>query len=85
MAFSLIATFALTRFQAYVVKRTESLAIRADALLYVGDLLTNGAVIVALVLSAQLGWTIADPLLAVAIAGFIIYTAVRIARRASTC
>ena len=82
MAFALLATFALTRFQAYVVKRTESLAIRADALHYVGDLLTNGAVIVALVLSAQLGWTIADPLLAIAIAGFIIYTAVRIARRA---
>ena len=82
MVFAILATLALTQFQAYVAKRTDSLAIRADRLHYVGDLLTNGAVVIALILSAQLGWTMADPLLAVAIAAFIIYSAVKIARRA---
>ena len=47
---SIVLTFALTRFQAYVVKQTKSVAIQADALHYLGDLLVNGAVIVALLL-----------------------------------
>ena len=82
MVFAIIATLALTRFQAYVVKRTDSLAIRSDALHYAGDLLANGGVIIALILSTRLGWTIADPLIAIAIAGFIIFSAVQIARGA---
>ena len=49
MVFAIVVTFALTRYQAYVVRRTGSIAIQADSLHYVGDLLANGAVIVALV------------------------------------
>ena len=79
MIFAIVATFALTRFQVYVVKRTGSLAIQADSLHYFGDLLINGAVIVAILLSAKLGWTFADPLFGIAIAGYILVTAWRIA------
>ena len=82
MIVAIILTFALTRFQAYVVKRTGSLAIEADSLHYMGDLLVNGAVIVALLLVSQLGWWAADPLFGIAIAAYIIYTAWKIARQA---
>lgn len=82
MVFSVVATFALTRFQRFVVRRTGSTAIDADALHYVTDLLTNLAVIAALLLSTRLGWHLADPLFALAIAGYIFWSAVRIGRRA---
>ncbi|RMD61541.1 MAG: cation diffusion facilitator family transporter [Alphaproteobacteria bacterium] len=82
MVFAIVVTFALTRFQAHVVRRTGSVAIRADSLHYVGDLLVNAAVIVALVLSAQLGWIYADPLFGIAIAAYILRTAWIIARGA---
>ena len=78
MVFSIVVTFALTRFQAYVVKRTKSVAIQADALHYLGDLLVNGAVIVALLLVSQLGWVYADPIFGIAIACYILYIAWRI-------
>lgn len=82
MIFAIVATFALTRFQAHVVKRTGSLAIQADSLHYFGDLLINGAVIVAILMSSQLGWNMADPLFGIVIAGYILVTAWRIARGA---
>jgi ferrous-iron efflux pump FieF len=82
MIFSIVATFLLTRFQAYVVRRTGSLAIQADSLHYVGDLLANGAVVAALVLVSWFGWLLADPLFALGIAAYILYIAWQIARRA---
>lgn len=82
MVFAIVVTFLLTRFQAYVVRKTGSLAIKADSLHYVGDLLANGAVILALVLSTELGWLHADPLFAIGIAGYILWNAWQIARDA---
>ncbi len=82
MVIAIVATLALTRFQAYVVRKTGSLAIQADSLHYVSDLLVNGAVIIALVLVSTLGWTYADPLIGLAIALFIIRSAWQIARGA---
>lgn len=82
MVFSIVLTFALTRFQAYVVRQTDSLAIEADSIHYLSDLLMNSAVILALVLVAYFGWQLADPIFALAIAAFIIYSAGRIGWRA---
>jgi len=82
MIFSIVATFMLTRFQAYVIRRTGSLAIQADSLHYVGDLLANGVVVAALVLVSWFGWLLADPLFALGIAAYILYIAWQIARRA---
>ncbi|MDJ0610425.1 MAG: cation diffusion facilitator family transporter [Kiloniellales bacterium] len=80
--FAIVATFILTRFQLYVVKRTGSIAIEADSLHYLGDLLINGAVIVALILASRFGWIYADALFGLAIALYLIFNAVRIARAA---
>lgn len=81
MVFAMIATFALVVFQRYVVRRTGSTAIRADSLHYVTDLLANGSIIAALVLSS-LGWGVVDPLIALVIAAYILYSARRIGRDA---
>jgi ferrous-iron efflux pump FieF len=75
MVFSIVVTLALVTLQKWVVKRSGSVAIAADSLHYKGDLLVNIAVIVALVLSANFGWILADPLFGVAIAGYIIFNA----------
>jgi ferrous-iron efflux pump FieF len=82
MVFSILATLLLVAFQRYVIRRTSSIAIRADSLHYVGDLLVNAAVIVALLLIANFGWTFIDPLFGLAIAAYILFNAWIIARGA---
>jgi len=71
MLISLAATAGLLLLLHYVVRRTHSAAIRADALHYRGDLLGNSAVLLALFLS-QAGVQGADPVLALAIAVYLI-------------
>jgi ferrous-iron efflux pump FieF len=65
-------TIALVAIQTYVVRQTGSLAISADAIHYKADILTAVAVLVAILLSTQLGWHAADPLLGLAIVGLIL-------------
>jgi len=79
MVFSIVLTVGLVLFQRYVVRRTGSLAIGADHLHYTGDLAMNVCVIVSLVLSVQFGFDWADPLFALGISCFLIYSAVTIA------
>lgn len=81
MVFSIIMTMGLVSFQRFVVRRTGSLAIDADHLHYIGDLGMNVCVIVSLVLSAEFGFGWADPVFALGIAGFLIYSAATIAWR----
>lgn len=80
-AFSIAVTFVLVLFQRYVIARTASVAISADALHYAGDLLLNASVIAALVLSTLPGFTWADPVFALGISILILVNAVRIAVR----
>jgi ferrous-iron efflux pump FieF len=82
MAFAIAATVVLVAYQRSVVRRTGSLAIQADSLHYVGDILVNGAVIVALLLIDHLGWLYVDPIFGAAIAAYILYNAWQIARGA---
>ena len=82
MVFSIVATLALVAFQRYVIARTKSLAIAADSLHYRGDILMNVAVIVALLLSVNLGWLYIDPLFGLGIAAYIVYNAWLIGRDA---
>lgn len=75
MGVSIILTFALVQYQRRVIRKTASLAIHADALHYMGDLLVNVGVIIALMLGTFLEWPLADPLFALGIALYILYTA----------
>lgn len=61
MAVSIVAVGLLVMVQRITVSRTGSLAIGADLLHYLGDLLTNLGVIVGIVLSMQFGILLADP------------------------
>ena len=79
MLFAIVVTIALVTLQRHVVKRTGSTAIGADALHYRADLLVNVAVILALLL-AQWGWPIFDPVFALLIALYILYSAWSIVR-----
>jgi len=82
LVFAMLATGALVLFQRHVVARTGSTAIAADALHYKSDLLVNASVIVSLILASRLGWWWADPVFALAIAGYILKSAWEIARGA---
>ncbi len=81
MVFSIAATLGLLWFQRRVIRQTGSTAIGADALHYRTDLLVNGSVILALWLSVK-GWPGFDPLFAIAIAIYILYSAWEIIKRA---
>ena len=79
MLVSLALTLLLVLYQRHVVRRTQSMAIKADSLHYASDIVLNVSVIAALVLSAQMDLPAADPLFALAIAGYIIWSAAQIA------
>lgn len=74
MVFSIIATLILLSFQQYVIKHTNSTAIKADALHYKTDLLVNASVIIALLLTFY-GAGYFDALFGIGIALFILYSA----------
>ena len=79
MVFAIVVTTVLVAYQRRVVRLTGSTAIRADALHYASDILMNVGVIAALALATTVGWGLADPIIAMAIAGVIIHAAVRVA------
>lgn len=82
MVFSIVLTLGLVSFQRYVVKKSGSIAIDADSLHYKTDLLINLGVMASLFISGTLGWEYADPLIAVAIAGYIVMGAWEIGKNA---
>ena len=81
MVISMIATIGLLMLQRYVIAKTNSSAIRADSLHYKSDLLVNFSVIIALLLT-QFGLLWFDPLMAVMIAMYVLFSAWKILRDA---
>ncbi|MGB5191438.1 MAG: cation diffusion facilitator family transporter [Polyangiales bacterium] len=77
MVVSIVLTALLLLIQRRAIRQTQSTAIRADALHYATDLLTNLTVIVALLLSSY-GWVWADSAMAIGVAAYIFYSAGRI-------
>ena len=77
MLLSIVLTLALLALQHHVIRLTGSTAIRADAMHYASDLLTNLSILLALYLSTW-GWLWADPVFAIGIALYIFYSAFQI-------
>ncbi|AJI94356.1 CDF family cation-efflux transporter FieF [Yersinia ruckeri] len=73
---ALFSTLILVTFQRWVVRKTQSQAIRADMLHYQSDLMMNGAILIALALSWY-GFHRADALFALGIGVYILYSALR--------
>ncbi|MEQ1687386.1 MAG: cation diffusion facilitator family transporter [Sphingopyxis sp.] len=76
-AIAIAATVALLAYQRAVIRRTKSVAIKADHLHYQSDLALNGAVIVALLLEGYAGLHGADPAFGLLIALWLLYGAWR--------
>jgi ferrous-iron efflux pump FieF len=77
-----VVTALLIAFQRFVIRRTGSIAIRADSLHYRSDLLMNLTVIAALVLTEATGLSVIDPLFGLAIVVLLLYRAFGVARQA---
>ncbi len=80
MAVSIAATSSLVVFLNTVYKKTNSLIIKSDALHYKSDLYTNLGIIVSLVLIYFSNWHFIDPIVSIAIAFYIIYSALGIVK-----
>ncbi len=76
--FSILATTLLVSYQRYVVKKTGSVAIKADSLHYFTDLISNSGILLGLALY-YLGWLYSDPVIALLIGIYILYSALQIA------
>ena len=74
---SILLTLLLVSFQSLVIRKTNSVAIKADMLHYRSDLLLNAGVLLALVLAGQ-GWYWADGLFAILIGLFLVWGAIQI-------
>jgi ferrous-iron efflux pump FieF len=75
MTISIVITAALVLFLRYVANKTGNMVIRADALHYQTDLLSNGAVLVALGLIALTDFPLIDPILGIGISAYMLYSA----------
>lgn len=73
---ALFSTLILVTFQRWVVRKTQSQAIRADMLHYQSDVMMNGAILIALALSWY-GFHRVDALFALGIGVYILYSALR--------
>jgi ferrous-iron efflux pump FieF len=80
MCIAIACAILLILYERRVVAQTGSIAIDADQNHYLGDLATNVGVVLALVLSAYLGWILADPIIAIAVAGVMLWSAFGVAR-----
>jgi len=80
MLFSLIATFFLVLFLNYVAKKTNSLVIKSDALHYKTDLISNGAIVIVLILVKFTGWYQIDFIISILIAVYIIKEAIELVK-----
>jgi len=81
MAVSIVVTLALVIAQKIVVRRTGSIAIGADSMHYISDLLTNVGVVVGIVLATNFAILIADPIMGILIALVIAYSAWHVFRQ----
>jgi cation diffusion facilitator family transporter len=79
MLLSIALTVALLMLQHKVIRETGSTAIRADSLHYRSDLLLNGSILLALIL-AVFGWQQLDAYFGLAIAVYILWSSLQIAR-----
>ncbi len=78
MLFSIVMTGILLAIQYYVIKKTKSVAIKADKAHYTGDLLINGSVILSLLISKYFNLHYIDIIFAILIALYLMYTATTI-------
>jgi ferrous-iron efflux pump FieF len=75
MCVSIVMAIGLILYERRVIARTGSVAVSADQTHYLGDLATNIGVVVAILLVTQLGWNLADPIIALFVAAVLVGSA----------
>ena len=79
---AIIATIGLVSYQRYVVRKTGSVAIKADQVHYASDLVLNASVIFALILDSMLHMQGADPVFGIGIGLWLLWHAKDVASHA---
>jgi ferrous-iron efflux pump FieF len=80
MLIAVVVSIALVRRLRRVARETDSPALRSDAIHYVSDIFTNAGALLALLIVALTGRQIADPLISIVIAVYILRSAVGVGR-----
>ncbi len=80
MIISIVVTWFLVKYLEKIAKETDNIVVKSDALHYKADLLSNGAVLLALFLVSITGLDFIDAIFGIAIGGYIIYSAYEIIR-----
>jgi cation diffusion facilitator family transporter len=80
MLIAIAVSVALVRRLRRVARETESLALRSDAIHYASDIFTNSGALLALLIVALTGWQMADALISIMIAIYILWSAVAVGR-----
>ena len=75
MLISIVMAIGLILYERSVIKRTGSLAVSADQTHYLGDLVTNIGVVIAILLATVVGWQSADPIIALLVAAVLVGSA----------
>ena len=75
MLFSMLLTCILVIVQSYVIRISGSKIIKIDKLHYFVDLLSNMAVLCSIMIVKYFGWSYVDPIFAIMISLYIIYSA----------
>lgn len=81
MVVSILTTIVLVIAQRMVVRKTGSLAVGADRMHYLGDIVTNLGVILGIVASSQFGLLVADPIIGMVVAVILAVSAVHVFRQ----
>jgi len=79
---SLLAAIGLVAMETWVMRHTASIAIAANRANFLTDIAANAAVLAALSVYKWTGWVRADPAFALAISGYMLFNASRIASAA---
>lgn len=82
MVFSIAVTIILLLYQSYVISKTRSNIIKSDHVHYVADVWTNCATIASLYLAGKFHSKIIDPIFAILIAVYILYSAGKLVAKA---
>jgi len=78
MLLSIGVTFLLVEYLLVVAKKTDNIVIKSDALHYKTDLISNGVILLSLILVYFTGWDIIDAIFGFGIGVYIIYSAYEI-------
>jgi ferrous-iron efflux pump FieF len=82
MLLSIVLTLILVGLQRRAAAASGSVAVTADAAHYLGDVVVNGGIVLALLCSAAWGWTWIDPLVGLGVACYLLGLAWTVARLA---